>query len=74
MYRAPEICFELPTYTPAIDIWSLGCIFAEMLTGRILFMGNTGAEAKSETNCHVCFPVMLIVSLLDSPVKRLRLT
>ncbi|PWZ40627.1 Mitogen-activated protein kinase 12 [Zea mays] len=24
-------------YTPAIDIWSIGCIFAELLTGRPLF-------------------------------------
>ncbi|KAM0865558.1 hypothetical protein ACQ4PT_043195 [Festuca glaucescens] len=28
------------TYTPAIDIWSIGCIFAEMLTGRPLFPGK----------------------------------
>lgn len=27
-------------YTPAIDIWSIGCIFAEMLTGRPLFPGK----------------------------------
>ncbi|KAH0879162.1 hypothetical protein HID58_066556 [Brassica napus] len=28
------------TYTPAIDIWSIGCIFAEMLTGKPLFPGK----------------------------------
>jgi serine/threonine protein kinase len=27
-------------YTPAIDIWSLGCIFAEMLIGKPLFPGK----------------------------------
>jgi len=27
-------------YTPGIDIWSIGCIFAEMLTGRPLFPGK----------------------------------
>ena len=27
-------------YTPAIDIWSIGCIFAEMLSGRPLFPGK----------------------------------
>lgn len=27
-------------YTPAIDIWSIGCIFAEMLTGKPLFPGK----------------------------------
>lgn len=32
-------CFYLQ-YTPAIDIWSIGCIFAEMLTGKPLFPGK----------------------------------
>ena len=27
-------------YTPAIDIWSIGCIFAELLTGKPLFPGR----------------------------------
>lgn len=27
-------------YTPAIDIWSIGCIFAEILTGKPLFPGK----------------------------------
>jgi mitogen-activated protein kinase 1/3 len=30
-YRAPELILLEKEYTPAIDIWSLGCIFAEML-------------------------------------------
>ncbi|KAJ0038831.1 hypothetical protein Pint_22264 [Pistacia integerrima] len=29
-----------PKYTPAIDIWSIGCIFAELITGRPLFPGK----------------------------------
>ncbi|KAI3796839.1 hypothetical protein L1987_39525 [Smallanthus sonchifolius] len=40
-YRAPELCGSFfSKYTPAIDIWSIGCIFAEMLTGRPLFPGK----------------------------------
>ncbi|XP_042420571.1 mitogen-activated protein kinase 9-like [Zingiber officinale] len=40
-YRAPELCGSFfSRYTPAIDIWSIGCIFAEMLTGRPLFPGK----------------------------------
>lgn len=32
--------FFFPQYTPAIDIWSIGCIFAELLTGKALFPGK----------------------------------
>ncbi|KAJ6822341.1 mitogen-activated protein kinase 15-like [Iris pallida] len=40
-YRAPELCGSFfSKYTPAIDIWSIGCIFAEVLTGRPLFPGK----------------------------------
>ncbi|KAF3780053.1 Mitogen-activated protein kinase 9 [Nymphaea thermarum] len=31
-------------YSPAIDIWSIGCIFAEMLTGKPLFLGKNGVH------------------------------
>ncbi|BAF18318.1 mitogen-activated protein kinase 17 [Oryza sativa Japonica Group] len=40
-YRAPELCGSFfSKYTPAIDIWSVGCIFAELLTGKPLFPGK----------------------------------
>ncbi|KAL3818623.1 hypothetical protein ACJIZ3_004528 [Penstemon smallii] len=40
-YRAPELCGSFfSKYTPAIDIWSIGCIFAEMITGKPLFPGK----------------------------------
>ncbi|XP_062180501.1 mitogen-activated protein kinase 17-like isoform X2 [Phragmites australis] len=40
-YRAPELCGSFfAKYTPAIDIWSVGCIFAELLTGKPLFPGK----------------------------------
>ncbi|KAL9334896.1 hypothetical protein Peur_072077 [Populus x canadensis] len=40
-YRAPELCGSFfSKYTPAIDTWSIGCIFAEMLTGKPLFPGK----------------------------------
>ena len=38
-YRAPEICFELP-YTSSIDIWSVGCIYYELLTGKPIFKSS----------------------------------
>ncbi|GAA5958214.1 hypothetical protein JCM21900_000146 [Sporobolomyces salmonicolor] len=39
-YRAPEIMLTFKQYTKAIDIWSVGCICAEMLSGRPLFPGR----------------------------------
>ncbi|KZS94596.1 kinase-like protein [Sistotremastrum niveocremeum HHB9708] len=39
-YRAPEIMLSFKRYTKAIDIWSLGCIFGELLLGKPLFKGK----------------------------------
>nr|BAE48519.1 ERK5 [Xenopus laevis] len=39
-YRAPELMLSLHEYTQAIDMWSVGCIFAEMLGRKPLFPGN----------------------------------
>ncbi|OZJ06043.1 hypothetical protein BZG36_01145 [Bifiguratus adelaidae] len=38
-YRAPEIMLSFQRYTKAIDVWSVGCIFAELLGGKPLFKG-----------------------------------
>ncbi|XP_076242195.1 cyclin-dependent kinase 2 [Calliopsis andreniformis] len=40
-YRAPEILLGTKLYSIAVDIWSLGCIFAEMATRRALFPGDS---------------------------------
>jgi len=39
-YRAPEIMLNCLQYTTAIDVWAVGCIFAEMLLREPLFPGN----------------------------------
>merc|ERR1739846_55789 len=39
-YRAPEIMLNWMHYHQTVDIWSVGCIMAEMLTGRTLFPGT----------------------------------
>jgi hypothetical protein len=43
-YRAPEVLFGAPPLTPAIDMWSLGCILAELALGRLLFAAQTPAQ------------------------------
>ncbi|CAE7264231.1 erkA [Symbiodinium sp. KB8] len=55
-YRAPEVLCSWADYGPAIDMWSLGCIFAEMLRRRPLLPGkNTQHQLQ------------LIISNLGSP-------
>lgn len=39
-YRAPEIMLAFRRYTTAIDVWSIGCILAELLMGKPLFKGK----------------------------------
>lgn len=34
-YRAPELIFGATEYTTAIDMWSAGCVLAELLLGRV---------------------------------------
>lgn len=43
-YRAPELIFGATEYTNAIDVWSVGCVMAEMLLGQPLFPGDSGVD------------------------------
>lgn len=46
-YRAPELLLGTRHYTPAIDLWAVGCILAELLSLRPIFKGE---EAKIDIN------------------------
>jgi len=39
-YRAPEILMGARHYTMAVDMWSVGCVLAELLSRHILFQAN----------------------------------
>jgi mitogen-activated protein kinase 1/3 len=39
-YRAPEVMLNASHYTRSLDIWSIGCIFAEMILKHVLFPGQ----------------------------------
>ncbi|KAM0523797.1 hypothetical protein ACHAPE_001048 [Trichoderma viride] len=51
-YRAPELILGSYHYTPAIDMWAVGCIFAELLSLRPIFKGE---EAKMDSKKTVPF-------------------
>jgi len=44
-YRAPEILVGSRTYDKSVDIWALGCMIPELLSGKPLFPGNSNFEA-----------------------------
>jgi serine/threonine protein kinase len=47
-YRAPELILGATDYTTAIDVWSAGCVFAELLTGSPIFPGASGVDQLVE--------------------------
>uniref|UniRef100_A0AAQ4NRG3 mitogen-activated protein kinase n=1 Tax=Gasterosteus aculeatus aculeatus TaxID=481459 RepID=A0AAQ4NRG3_GASAC len=47
-YRAPEVILNWMRYTQTVDIWSAGCIMAEMLLGRPLFKGSDHLDQLRE--------------------------
>ncbi|KAG0255506.1 cyclin-dependent protein kinase [Actinomortierella ambigua] len=68
-YRAPELLLGSRHYTKAIDIWAIGCIFAELITLRPIFKGE---EAKVENKKTVPFQksqLQKIFEILGSPTK-----
>ena len=40
-YRPPEVLLGIENYTTKVDSWSIGCIMAEMITGKPLFPGDS---------------------------------
>lgn len=43
-YRSPDVLLGSKYYSTSIDMWSIGCIFAEMVTGRPFASGNTSVD------------------------------
>ncbi|KAK2661392.1 hypothetical protein Ddye_007925 [Dipteronia dyeriana] len=57
-YRAPELIFGATEYTTAIDIWSAGCVVAELMHGKPLFPGDSGVDQLVE-----------IIKVLGTPTR-----
>ncbi|XP_010925615.1 shaggy-related protein kinase eta [Elaeis guineensis] len=57
-YRAPELIFGATEYTASIDIWSAGCVLAELLLGQPLFPGESSVDQLVE-----------IIKVLGTPTR-----
>ncbi|KAI4333365.1 hypothetical protein L6164_018189 [Bauhinia variegata] len=57
-YRAPELLLYSEEYTGQIDVWSLGCMFGEMVSGQCVFQG-AGQDDE----------LIAIYSVLGTPTK-----
>ncbi|CAG8588695.1 4951_t:CDS:2 [Paraglomus brasilianum] len=68
-YRAPELLLGSKHYTTTIDIWAVGCIFAELLALKPIFKGE---EAKMDSKKNVPFQrsqLTKIFEVLGTPTK-----
>lgn len=59
-YRAPELIFGATEYTNSIDVWSVGCVMAELLLGQPLFPGDSGVDQLVE-----------IIKVLGTPTREM---
>ena len=57
-YRAPEVILNAQKYTHALDVWSIGCIFAELLGRAPLFPGDDYLDQIKRT-----------ISVLGTPTR-----
>lgn len=73
-YRAPELFFGDDQYGKAVDMWSVGCIFAEMVLGKPLFEGVSDIDhlskvfavlgSPTENGWKVCTPCLFVVTAM----------
>ncbi|XP_027017865.2 mitogen-activated protein kinase 12 [Tachysurus fulvidraco] len=65
-YRAPEVILSWMHYTQTVDIWSVGCIMAEMLIGKPLFKGHDHLDQLTEIMKITGTPTQEFISKLQS--------
>jgi cyclin-dependent kinase 8/11 len=66
-YRAPELLLGAKHYTKAIDLWAIGCIFAELITSKPLFQGVEKERKGDDRNPFQADQVDKIFRILGKP-------
>ncbi|WFD25977.1 mitogen-activated protein kinase [Malassezia nana] len=66
-YRAPEIMLSHQNYTTAIDMWSVGCILAELLGRRPLFKGRDYVDQLNQILHYLGHPTESMLQRIASP-------
>lgn len=69
-YRSPEILLGSTRYTTGTDIWSMGCILGEMLSGRPIFRGSSSMNQLEVISQTLGPPTLSDVRALASPYAR----
>ncbi|WZZ00735.1 hypothetical protein YC2023_073063 [Brassica napus] len=60
-YRAPELLLGATEYGPAVDIWSVACLFAELLNGEPIFPGKTEYQERCSFSLSCVTALMLML-------------
>lgn len=63
-YRAPEVLLGSPRYSTPVDIWSIGCIFAEMASRRPIFRGDSEIDQLFRIFRPVIWLRLLVINVL----------
>jgi len=66
-YRAPEIMLSFQSYTKAIDVWSVGCILAELLGGKPFFKGRDYVDQLNQILHYLGTPNEETLARIGSP-------
>ena len=64
-YRPPEILLGSSYHTPAIDMWSAGCILAELVTGKPLFPGTSSLDQIERVIAYTGRPTQDIINSIQ---------
>lgn len=68
-YRAPELLVGKTDYNTAVDVWAVGCVFAELTTKEPLFPGKTDADQLSRiVACCGALPPELVACFQRNPL------